>query len=215
MTGMLIMDTVQIFLLNPNVVYLILMLGFILTIMALISPGTTILEISALFMLLLAGWGIYNLPINVWALIVLLIGVIPFILALRRTRRTRYLALAIASLVLGSAFLFQGSVWWQPAVNPFLALVVSLGAGSYVWIVAIKALEAADAPPVHDLNALVGSVGEAKSDIHTDGSVQVAGELWSAQSEEPIQRGSQVRVVGRDGFILRVVSDNHREEEVE
>jgi len=215
MTGTLFMDAVQAFLLNPNVVYLVLVLGFILTIMALVSPGTTILEISALFMLLLAGWGIYNLPINVWALIVLLFGVIPFILALRKTRRTRYLALAIASLVLGSAFLFQGNVWWQPAVNPFLALVVSLAAGSYVWIVAIKALEAADAPPVHDLNTLVGSVGEARSDIHTDGSVQIAGELWSAQSEQLIPRGSQVRVVGREGFILQVVTNNHREEEIE
>ena len=45
------MDAIEQFLLNPNVVYLILVFGFLLTIMALISPGTTILEIGAFFTL--------------------------------------------------------------------------------------------------------------------------------------------------------------------
>ena len=203
------MDAAEQFLLNPNVVYLILVIGFILTIMALISPGTAFLEIAAFFTLLLAGWGVYNLPINVWALVLLLFGVVPFILAVRKYRRPVFLALSIASLVIGSVFLFQGEVWWQPAVNPILALIVSLLAGGYVWIIVTKGLEAANAPPVHDLGALIGSNGEAKTDIHQEGSVQVAGELWSAQSEQPIPQGASVRVIGREGFILLVEVNNH------
>src|SRR4030065_32651 len=192
------MDSIEQFLLNPNVVYLILVLGFLLTIMALISPGTTILEISAFFSLLLAGWGVYNLPINVWALVLLLVGVVPFILAVRKYRQPVYLALSIASLVIGSVFLFQGEVWWQPAVSPILALIVSLLAGGYVWVIVTKGMEAANVPPAHDLGALIGSTGEAKTDIHQEGSVQIAGELWSAHSEQPIPRGASVRVVGRE-----------------
>jgi len=203
------MDAIEQFLLNPNVVYLILVFGFLLTIMALISPGTTILEIGAFFTLLLAGWGVYNLPINLWALVILTFGVVPFLLAVRKYKQPIYLTLSIASLIVGSVFLFQGQEWWQPAVNPFLAIIVSILAGGYVWIIVTKGMEAASAPPMHDLKALIGSTGEAKTDIHREGSVQVAGELWSAQSEQLIPNGSSIRVIGREGFILLVETNNH------
>jgi membrane-bound serine protease (ClpP class) len=58
--------------------------------------------------------------------------------------------------------------------------------------------------PVHDLEGLIGATGVAKSTISEEGSVQVAGELWSAKSDEVIPEGSQVRVVGREGFDLKV-----------
>ena len=58
--------------------------------------------------------------------------------------------------------------------------------------------------PAHDLGALIGAIGETETAISDEGSVQVAGELWSARSEGPIPEGSQVRVVGREGFYLKV-----------
>jgi membrane-bound ClpP family serine protease len=207
------MNTIEEILMNPNVVYLILVLGFMLTIMALIAPGTGILELTAFFMLLIAGWSVYNLnmPINYWALAILLLGVIPFLVAVRRTKQPIYLVISIISLVIGSAYLFQGQYWWQPAINPFLALIVSVLAGGFLWFATTKALEAAQAPPTHDLTSLIGAEGEAKSDIHEEGSVQIAGELWTAQSEQLIPRGSRIRVIGREGFILHVESANHHQ----
>lgn len=190
-------------LLNPNVAYLLLVGGFLLAILALLSPGTGILEVSALFALLLAGWAVYHLPINLWALLVLLLGVFPFLLAVRKSRRLIYLVFSILTLVLGSAFLFQGENW-HPAVHPILALVVSVLTGGFVWLVVTKTLEAGLARPEHDLSRLVGAIGEAKTDIHMEGSVQVAGELWSARSQKPIPAGSVVRVMRMDGFVLEV-----------
>jgi membrane-bound serine protease (ClpP class) len=58
--------------------------------------------------------------------------------------------------------------------------------------------------PVYDLDTLVGQVGEAKSKVHADGSVYVAGEMWSARSDKNIPAGSHIRVAGREGFILVV-----------
>jgi membrane-bound serine protease (ClpP class) len=202
------MEPVQAFLLNPNIVYLILVFGILLTIMALISPGTAVLEVLAFFTLLLAGYGIYNLSVNAWALVVLLAGVILFAIAVRKFRHPVYLVISILLLILGSVYIFPGETWWQPGVNPILATVVSLLVGGYVWVIATKAIEVAVTPPAHDINALVGLTGEAKTDIHKEGSVQVAGELWSAQSKDPIIQGSTVRVVGREGFILQVEISN-------
>jgi membrane-bound serine protease (ClpP class) len=191
--------------LNPNVVYLFLVGGFTLAMMAILTPGTGLIELSAFFSLLLAGYGFYNLPINYWALVVLLVGVFPFIWAVRRSGRTIYLGIAILALVVGSAYIFKGDRWWVPAVNPVLALVTSLLAGGFFWIVARKTLEADAVPLSHSMDNLIGALGEAKSEIHQEGSAQVLGELWAVRSEDPIPEGSVVRVTGRDGFVLEVV----------
>jgi len=193
----------QIFL-NPNIAYVLLVSGFSMAMLAVITPGTGVLEVAGIFVLVLAGWAVYSLPINYWALAILLLSVVPFVIAVIKAGHRLYLGLSIVMLILGSVFLFQGLAWWQPGVNPVLAAVVSLMVGGFFWIVAQKTLEARAAPPVHDLTPLIGALGEAKSDIHQEGSVQVQGELWSAFSAKAIAAGSQIRVVRREGFSLEV-----------
>jgi membrane-bound serine protease (ClpP class) len=195
-------------LLNPNIAYLLLVAGTLLSILALLSPGTGILEIGALFILLIAGWEAYNLPLNLWALGIFLLGVIPFIFAVRRSGQIVYLIIAIVAFLIGSIFLFHGETLWQPAVNPILALLVSTLATGFMWLVVTKLIEAESSRPTHDLEALIGKIGEVKSTIDSELSVQVAGELWSARSnhpnERPINEGEEILVTGREGFILLV-----------
>jgi membrane-bound serine protease (ClpP class) len=199
---MVVMDI----LLNPNIAYLLLVAGFVLAILSLFAPGTGLLEIGALFALLLAGWSVYNLPVNYWALGLLILGVFPFLLALRKSGQVVYLVVSILALVIGSSFLFQGE-GWLPAVNPLLALFVSIVTAVSFWWIGRKAIEAELSTPSHNLHRLIGAIGEAKSEIRLEGSVQVAGELWSARSQTLIPEGSEVRVVGREGFILDVEPD--------
>jgi len=191
-------------LVDPNVAYLLLVVGVVLAIMALFAPGTGVLEVGALFVLFLAGWSISQQAINLWALAVLILGVIPFIVALRRSRNLAFLVIALVAFVIGSAYLFQGATWWQPGVNPVLAIIASILAVGYLWIAGTKVLETEKLKPRHDLAKLIGNTGEARTDIHTEGSVQLGSELWSARSEVPIPSGSKVRVIKRDGFILDV-----------
>lgn len=197
-------------LIDPNVAYLLLVVGIVLAIMALFAPGTGVLEVGALFVLFLAGYVISRLPdnpINLWALAILIIGVIPFILAVRKSRNLIFLVIALIAFVLGSTYLFQGvkgTSWWQPGVNPFLAIIASLFASGYIWIAATKVLDTEKIKPRHDLAKIIGDVGEARTDIFDEGSVQIGSELWSARSEVQIAEGSKVRVVKREGFILEV-----------
>ncbi len=191
-------------LVNPNVAYLILVVGIVLTMMALFAPGTGILEVGALFVLLLAGWEMTQQPINFWALAILVLGVVPFLIAVLRSRNLVFLVIAIIAFVIGSAFLFPGARPWLPGVNPFLAIIVSILASGFIWIAATKVLETRKLKPVHSLAQLIGEEGEAKTEVHDEGSVQIGAELWSARSRVPIREGSKVRVVKRDGFILEV-----------
>lgn len=189
---------------DPNIAYLILVGSFVFIAMALVSPGTGVLEVLAVITLVLAGYSIYNMPINLWSLILLIAGLALFVLAIRMPRRVVYLVGSIVALILGSAYLFRGDAWWKPAVNLILAGVTSLVAGAFFWVSARKVLEAESVRPTHDLESLIGATGEAKTEILLDGSVQVAGELWSAYSDQPIPSGAIIRVIGREGFLLKV-----------
>jgi membrane-bound serine protease (ClpP class) len=194
-------------LLNPNIAYLFLAGGLVFSVLSLMAPGTGILEIISLFTLILAAYGVSNLPINGWALLILFIGVALFVASIRWHANIILLVLSICALILGSVYLFRSPIWWQPAVNPFLAAVVSIFSGAFFWFAAKKIIEARSLRPTHDLQTLIGAIGEARSDVHDGGSVQVGGELWSARSQEPIPNGSRVRVTGRDGFILEVEAE--------
>ena len=191
-------------LINPNIAYLLLVIGFVLAGLAIINPGTGLLEIAAIFALLLAGWEVYILGVNLWALVLMLLGIVPFALAVRRGGNRYLLAISFAALVIGSWFLFPTENWWQTAINPLLFIVVSFLTIGFLWLVTVKVVEAESVRPTHDLDALIGAIGEARTNIRNEGSVQVAGELWTARSQEPILQNSQVRVIGREGFTLLV-----------
>ena len=193
------------FLLDPNIAYLFLLAGILSALMGLVTPGTGLFELGAVFCLALAGYAIYNLSFNWWALLIIILSVAPFIYAIQKTKREWALGLAIFLMVVGSAFLFS-SESWLPAVNPFLALAASGLTASFLWLAVRKTMQASSARPSHDLDVLVDALGEARTKIEDEGSVYVRGELWSAKSNngKPIAVGSQVRVVRREGIFLVV-----------
>ncbi|HEX9839991.1 MAG TPA: NfeD family protein [Anaerolineales bacterium] len=195
------------FLLDPNIAYLFLLGGVLLAMMSLATPGTGFFEVGALFCIALAGYAIYHLSFNWWALVLLALSIVPFVYAIQKPKRELYLALSILLLVVGSVFMFPRREG-QAVVNPLVAIVASGLVAGFLWLAVRKSLEASNAKPSHNLEELVGQIGEAKTKVHDDGSVQISGELWSARSEKPIAVGSSIRVVGREGFVL-IVKKEH------
>jgi membrane-bound serine protease (ClpP class) len=198
---------------NPDIAYLLLTFGSIFVMMALLTPGTHLLEGGALLVLAAAGAEIYalKLAINLWALLVLVIGLVPFVYAIRRPHREWALALSLLCLIVGSVYIFQGK-GWMPAVNPILGIAISILSAVFIWFVVRKGLLAHHAAPLQDPDALIGRIGNAKTEIHADGSVQVASELWSARSDQSIPAGSSVKVVRRDGLTLIVEAQGKSKE---
>jgi membrane-bound serine protease (ClpP class) len=200
---------------DPNIVYLLLAGGLVFTVLAIFNPGTGLLELLALVILVASGVGIYILAdqnlINWWSILIILVGLGLLILAMSRPKQTVYLLASIICIVIGSAYLVRGEVWYLPGVNPYLAIIVSVLSAGFFWLAGNKVLEARSIRPTHDLEVLVGGLGEARSDVHAEGSVQIAGELWSAHSDEFIPNGAKVRVVAREGFTLKVEAVNKSE----
>lgn len=191
---------------DPNVAYLLLVAGTFFILIAILTPGTGIAEIIALFCIVLSGYAVYHLSFNWWALLLLIVSLVPFLFSIRTPGRGIWLALAILGLVVGSVFFFPAE-HGLVSVNPVLAILTSALYAASIWIVARKVLQAAQVRPVHDVSALIGQRGEAKTSIKEEGSVQVSGELWSARSPKSIPAGSVIRVVGREGFTLLVEKD--------
>jgi len=190
-------------LLDPNVAYMILVVGFVLGVLALFTPGTGFLEAGVLLAILLAGYAIIRQPINLWALILLAVGVIPFLIALRKYKQWYYLMPAILSIVVGTIFLFRSETG-TTAINPVLAIVMSVITVVLLWIIGRKGIEALNLQPAQDLMALVGQTGIARSDIRQSGTIYVSGEEWTARSEKLIREGRYAKVVAREGLTLLV-----------
>jgi len=188
---------------DPNVAYVILVIGFVLGVLALFAPGTGFLEVGALLAIAFAGYAVIVIPINLWALILLAVGVIPFLIAVRKYKHWVYLIPAIISIVVGTVFLFKKESG-GPAINPYIATFMSVIAVSFLWFIARKGVEALNLHPAQDLSNLIGQIGEARSDIRKTGSIYVGGEEWTARSDKLIHEGEQARVIDRDGLVLVV-----------
>jgi len=183
------------------------MISIFLTLLTILSPGTGILELAALALLIFCGWLFYQLPTQLWALILMLLGFVPLVLSAKRHWQPVYLAASIAISLIGAAFIFKGESWY-PGAHPLLIIIVSILEGVTLWIIVRKTLEAQLRTPIQDLSQLIGAVGETRTDVHQEGTVFVNGEWWSARSSSFIPKGRPVRVISRDGLILLVEEIN-------
>lgn len=190
---------------DPNIAYLLLVLTIFLATLAVLVPGTGLLEIGTLAAGVLAGYAALQLNINAWALAALALGLGALIVAaFARRGQWGWLLLSALGLIGGSVFLFrtpQGGI----AVHPALAFSASALLGAYFWFGVRAGLRAwREKPPVHSLDRLVGQIGETRTLVHREGSVYVDGEMWSARSTRAIPPGRKVRVIGREGLTLFV-----------
>jgi len=191
------------FLLDPNISYLILVGGFVMAVLAMFAPGTGLLEVGATLAIVIAGFSLANLPFNWWALAILVVGVFPFLIALRRSQNLLYLVISIIAMIIGSIFMFR-SENGQMAVNPILAVIVSILVAGLMWLIATRGMEALKMKPYSRTGKLVNQVGKARSDIFHSGTVYIQSEEWSARSSVPISTGTLVKIIKQDGVVLEV-----------
>ncbi|RMF76234.1 MAG: hypothetical protein D6737_20575 [Chloroflexi bacterium] len=203
------MDLSTIPVIDPNLVYLVLIIGLWTAISAAYIPGTGIAEIAAFVTL---GSGIILLtahPVNWWAFIVLLIGVISFIaIPFISPERARYAESGLALQAIGSVFLID-----ELAVSWILVGFVIGMSLLYHRLVLLPILKKHRELPVIDMEAdLIGAYGRVIKPLTPIGTVQVNGELWSARSETPLENGETVQVIKREGLHLLVESAKPKRE---
>ncbi len=196
---------------NPNIVFLLITIGVQAVLIEISSPGGWVAGFIGVVCLALGAYGLGVLPVNWFGLIFLVMAFVLFLLEVKAPTHGALAAAGIASFILGALVLFN-----SPSTPSFqrvsIPLVVATGlvtAGLFIAIVTF-AIRAQRRPPAVGAEALIGRWGEVRDDLRPYGSVQVAGELWSAESVRgsEIPKGTRVRVVGVDGLRLRVETED-------
>jgi membrane-bound serine protease (ClpP class) len=192
-------------LLNPNVVYLLLLLGLLAVVYELAHPGVGIGAVTGFLSLAVAIYALIVLPVNIAGLVLVILG---FILLAADLYLPSYGTLTVAgviSLITGSWMLFDSSapflrVSWP--LNIALALITT----AFFIIIVRAAIKARRLPARTGGSAMIGETGYARSQLDPLGQVQVHGEIWSAESSEgeTITRGEEIEIVEVRGLTLKV-----------
>lgn len=188
---------------NPNVAYILLIIGFYGLVFEFFSPGAIVPGVVGGISFLIGLYALQLLPINYAGLGLILLG-IGFMIGEVFVSSFGILGLGgVVSFVVGSILLLDTGVpefniaWWV------IISVSALSAGFFLFIIAM-AFRSSRRPVVIGKEELVGQRGMAITDIDKTGRVLVAGEDWKAFAKTAIKKGQAVEVIRVEGLELWV-----------
>lgn len=188
---------------NPNVAYLLMLLGFYGIFFELTNPGTIFPGVVGAVCLILAFYSFQTLPVNYAGLMLIILAIVLFILEIKVTSFGLLTFGGIVSMVLGSIMLFDSPL-------PFFRISLSVIIPSVLFTVVLfvitirLVISAQRRKPETGTEELIGMEGKARTDIHRDGQVFVHGEIWEAWSDRHIPAGDNIIVDQIKGLKLKV-----------
>jgi membrane-bound serine protease (ClpP class) len=196
---------------DPTIAFLLFTAGSAGLLAELYSPNFVTGILGALA-LILALIGLGSLPLNVGGLLLIVLGLVLIGLELTVTSHGLLGFGGIVCFALGASALFTAPVDpFEPLVRVATPLIVVITAtfGALMILVVVSAirLRRMGPPPILDgVGVVRGMLGIVRSPLEPLGSVYISGEDWSARSvnDQPIARGTQVKVVEVDGLTVLV-----------
>ena len=188
---------------NPNIAFILFLLGLAGLYFEFSSPGVILPGIIGGISLILAFFAFQTLPVNYAGILLILFAVILFIAEIKVVSHGVLTIGGVVSLVLGSIMLFESP---DPALRVSWSVLVPAVAIVSLFFVAVIsiAVRAQMRKVMTSREGLIGARGEALSDVHERGKVLIGGEYWNAFSREPIAKGKKVEVVAVDGLNVEV-----------
>jgi membrane-bound serine protease (ClpP class) len=193
---------------NPEVAYLIAMLGVLGVMLEMFHPGTIVPGVVGGICLVVAAIAFQMLPVNIGAVVLIALGLCFFVAEMYVGGHGGFVAAGSVCVVIGSLLLVghvdkgfyadsDFGLGWRVVAPVGAALAVI--AGTLAWKLSASARQPLKAGGY----SLIGEVGE----VREDDTVLVAGELWKAQSADPLVPGSRARVLAVRGLTLEVAPE--------
>jgi membrane-bound serine protease (ClpP class) len=191
---------------NPNIAYLLLILGFYGLFFELSNPGSIFPGVLGAIFLILAFYSFQMLPINYAGVLLIILAVAFFIAEIFVTSGG---LLAVG----GGVAMFFGSLMLIKSPAPFLqisykVIIPAVVATAAFFVFAVGAgIRAQFRKPTTGSEGLVGERGTATTDIDRTGQAFIHGELWTVVGNEKIDKGAVIEVVSVEGltpFVRRV-----------
>jgi len=191
------------YLADPNVAYLLMMLGMIGILFEIYSPGAIFPGVAGGISIILALYAFQTIPISFAGVALILLGIIFFILELKIISHGALGIAGVISIIIGSIMLIDDpsgvlSISWKSIIT------VAVSLGLFVFGVLAYAVKAQMAKVKTGMEGLIGEIGIAKTDIIGKGKVSVHGELWDAKSDESVREGEEVVVTDVERLIVKI-----------
>ncbi len=196
-------DKVLSLLSDPNIAYILMLLGMYGLFFELSNPGNILPGVVGAISILLALYAMKVLPINYVGLLLMGLAVIMFLLEIKVVSYGGLTISGVVAMTLGSVMLIDSP---EPYLQISLTVILPAVAGTaifFVWIVGLG-FRVQQTRPVSGVEGMIDQIGVVRSAGDEQMKIFVRGELWTADSDEAIQQGEKVRVVAIDGLRLHV-----------
>jgi membrane-bound serine protease (ClpP class) len=191
---------------DPNVAYILFLLGLYGLLFELYSPGVIFPGVIGGICIILALYTMHTLPVNYAGLALIVFGVILFLLEIKIVSHGLLGIGGVISLLLGSMMLIRTDTTWHVASLSLAVIITAVTISSLFFLFVISmGLKAQRAKPAIGLEAMIGEIGQSLSELNPGGTVRMHGEIWKAISGTGlIAEGKKVVVTGFLNFTLQV-----------
>jgi membrane-bound serine protease (ClpP class) len=192
---------------NPNILFILLTIGIQAIFIELSNPGGWVAGFIGAVCLILAVYGLGVLPVNWFGILFLVTAFILFILEIKAPVHGALTAAGTISFIVGALVLFNSiETPGFPQVSVPLVIATGIILSIGIFVVLRFALKALRAPVRTGMESLVGLTGYVISDLDPQGTIQLAGEEWSAISSDDqiLVNGTPIKVIDKRGIALIV-----------
>ena len=196
---------------NPNIAYLLMMLGIIGIFFEISQPGVVLPGAIGAIAILLALFAFSSLPVNYVGILLILLAVVLFILEVKVVSYGMLSIGGILAMALGSMMLIDSSEPYLQISRAVIAATVTVSSG-FILLAMGMVIRTQRRPVTTGQEGMIGEIGESLEPIHDQGKVFVHGEYWQACSDQPIAAGTKIKIVQLlDGLILKVEAVGHED----
>ncbi|AEW02554.1 serine protease [Niastella koreensis] len=195
---------------DPNVAYILFLLGLYGLIFELYSPGAIFPGIIGGICMILALYTMHTLPVNYAGLALIVFGIILFLLEIKIVSHGLLAIGGVVSLLLGSMMLIRTGGTSAVTGLSWAVIITAVGVSALFFLFVVGlGLKAQRIKPAMGLEAMIGEIGQSLSELNPAGTVRMHGEIWKAFSAEGlIPEGVKVIVTGFLNLTLQVEQYN-------
>ena len=187
---------------DPNIAYILLLLGIYGLFFELYNPGAILPGIVGGISIILAFFAFQTLPINYAGVLLILFSIVLFLLEIKVTSYGMLTIGGVLSLILGSIMLVEAPSGLSVSLGIILpaALVTTL---FFLFAVGMG-IRAQARKPTTGKEGIIGEIGVVEKALTPRGQVMVHGELWAAEADSDIEVGQKVEVVSMNRLVVKV-----------
>ena len=186
---------------NPNIAYVLMLVGIYGLILEFSNPGIILPGVVGTICLLMSLYAFQVLPINYAGLALLGIG-LAFIIAEMFVSSGGILGVGgVVAFTVGSIMLFDDE--YIAVSIPLIGGTALVAGGFMLWILK-KFSTLRHRQVVSGAEYMIGRSGTVIEGFSGRGRVEIDGESWLAESQEPLSAGQAIRVDAIDKLVLKV-----------